>query len=784
MAILSFKSLIGNKDVSWWDGITRTFTRQTSTGGTLTLNKLGHQVDVLEAFGDGENYTTATIVKAINEIGSTNKVTLVFQPGTWIVSSAITFTANIEVYCPNGAVFTKSGTGTVTFNGPFSAGAYQVFSGFGAGDVTGLIEINSKWFGTLNTAITVISTNASSVKLNYAETLSANLTVPSTCALEITGDGSIAKASTYTLTINGPFSAGLYQVFSGFAAGDVTFGVGAVTKIHPEWWGIDGTSDEAEINAAINSVPSTSSNDTFNSRPEIILSGDYNIGSSPVSVAKNYLKIRTTGGALNQTVSGPVLNVGIASGVLYNDIDVNIVLTVNDADTKGVNVGLVRWSNIKANIKYNNASATATLNTALYIAVDASTGTYDNVFDINVWKCGWIIKAVTSDASAIPLQGNTFNVRSYICTNGLYLVGAKRNTFNFTTLELWNTAGTYFYLHENAYSTPVAVASNSFNINYIETHNTTANWWANVTIFDASASTINNTFNITGNGGGPFGMGGFLAPRGNTVIHTDSGFIDSPLITSFDFPQSKNYITTPCTFGTAYLSTITNDTTASPLGHTTAATITQTGAGGAARFVIIPATTEIENNQWTFSVWLKADQWQSGQLTITAYTNTLASSHSFSSTISLSTNWKRYTVSGIFNALADYDRIYVYIYPGYNAAGFVQTAYSWGAQLQKGGLTDYDTYGISPDIGDANVTLYAGAKRSIIQYATELTGNKTVTLSATGARPGDSWRIVRTGLGAFTLDVGGLKTIPSATAAFVDVIYDGSAFKLTGYGAL
>lgn len=54
----------------------------------------------------------------------------------------------------------------------------------------------------------------------------------------------------------------------------------------------------------------------------------------------------------------------------------------------------------------------------------------------------------------------------------------------------------------------------------------------------------------------------------------------------------------------------------------------------------------------------------------------------------------------------------------------------------------------------------------------------------TGAINGDRFRIVRTGLGAFTLDVGGLKTIPSATAAWADVEFTGSAWVLTGYGTL
>lgn len=97
---------------------------------------------------------------------------------------------------------------------------------------------------------------------------------------------------------------------------------------------------------------------------------------------------------------------------------------------------------------------------------------------------------------------------------------------------------------------------------------------------------------------------------------------------------------------------------------------------------------------------------------------------------------------------------------------------------------DRNVIGIANDRGDASATLLAGTDAPIQRWATVLGQNRTVTLNAT-ANKGDNFRIVRTGLGAFTLDVGpGLKTIPNATAAFVDVTYDGSAWVLTGYGTL
>jgi hypothetical protein len=91
---------------------------------------------------------------------------------------------------------------------------------------------------------------------------------------------------------------------------------------------------------------------------------------------------------------------------------------------------------------------------------------------------------------------------------------------------------------------------------------------------------------------------------------------------------------------------------------------------------------------------------------------------------------------------------------------------------------------MSGDRGDANVTLTATLSEEVQRFATTLTVNRTVTLSTTQAHKGAKFRVVRTGLGAFTLDVGGLKTIPSATAAFVDVAYDGTAWRLIGYGLL
>lgn len=99
---------------------------------------------------------------------------------------------------------------------------------------------------TINAAVSAIGATPSILLISSAQTLTASLTIPSTLTLQMLPGGSIVKASTYTLTINGDLVAGHYQVFSGFATGDVTFGAGAVKEAYLEWWGAvgDGIADD------------------------------------------------------------------------------------------------------------------------------------------------------------------------------------------------------------------------------------------------------------------------------------------------------------------------------------------------------------------------------------------------------------------------------------------------------------------------------------------------------------------------------------------------------------
>ena len=90
---------------------------------------------------------------------------------------------------------------------------------------------------------------------------------------------------------------------------------------------------------------------------------------------------------------------------------------------------------------------------------------------------------------------------------------------------------------------------------------------------------------------------------------------------------------------------------------------------------------------------------------------------------------------------------------------------------------------VGADVGDGNKTLTVGTDKAVQLWSTILTANRTVTLSTILAYEGAEFLILRTGLGNFTLDIGGLKIVPSSPlGTYTRVKYDGSAWILIAYG--
>ncbi len=145
---------IGEQDIKYYDGVTSTFTRDTSTGGKITLDKVGSEVDVLMVYGGGVNYTDAAIVSALTAIGATKQVTIILRPGTWLITDNLAISSNVNFRIAAGALLSIPTTKTLAINGPFEAGLYRVFNCVGTGKVVfgvgSVKEVYPQWFGAYN----------------------------------------------------------------------------------------------------------------------------------------------------------------------------------------------------------------------------------------------------------------------------------------------------------------------------------------------------------------------------------------------------------------------------------------------------------------------------------------------------------------------------------------------------------------------------------------------------------------------------------------------------------
>lgn len=206
MTEIMTKGLIGEQDLRRYAGDETTFTRPSSTGGTVQLNVIGYEVDALISFGAGGIYTSSTISKALAAIGTSQKATLVLRPGTWTISENVDWSAytNITLKVVPGAVISH-GAYTISWVGLLEAGLYPIFSGTGTITIAdgSATCVHPEWWDTstatlttaaINTAITTASGKAP-VWLMEGKTYSVNGRIALASDTVLTGGGTIQAAA-------------------------------------------------------------------------------------------------------------------------------------------------------------------------------------------------------------------------------------------------------------------------------------------------------------------------------------------------------------------------------------------------------------------------------------------------------------------------------------------------------------------------------------------------------------------------------------------------------------
>jgi len=104
---------------------------------------------------------------------------------------------------------------------------------------------------SLASDISAIGSTEMTLIVADTQTVSANVTTPSTLTIKVLQGGGFSVDATKTLTINGVLDAGKYTIFSGSGTVD---GYPKCSVVYPEWWGgrpDSGTTSSAAINSAL-----------------------------------------------------------------------------------------------------------------------------------------------------------------------------------------------------------------------------------------------------------------------------------------------------------------------------------------------------------------------------------------------------------------------------------------------------------------------------------------------------------------------------------------------------
>jgi hypothetical protein len=200
---------------------------------------------------------------------------------------------------------------------------------------------------TIAGAISAISTTPVQMTIPAGTwTVADNLTIPANVSLKVMKGATITVTGGKTLTINGPFDAGVYQVFA--TTGTVAFGPGTVKEVYPEWWATNttpGTTDMgAAIQAAVTSNPrgvvafgntSYKSTATITSTAGVWLKGS-GIGNTIITKAGDADLFALSGSAWNDqfAVTGMTVAPGtnMSSGAAFSIQDDSVVPTVTMED--------------------------------------------------------------------------------------------------------------------------------------------------------------------------------------------------------------------------------------------------------------------------------------------------------------------------------------------------------------------------------------------------------------------------------------------------------------------
>lgn len=191
-------------------------------------------------------------------------------------------------------------------------------------------------YADLDAAVTAIGATETTLRIQSAMSVGGTPTTPETLTLVFDRGGSLDFGAGETVTINGQLHAEPFQIFDSADLGDVDLSGSKIPESYPEWWGIDGTADEVEINKAIRAVGNykkvTLANPTYTTADPIVISGATGVILEKFTLNGNGAKITSTSTTDIMTVG----NADNASAVQFCNIQNIYLATTNTGAMNGI----------------------------------------------------------------------------------------------------------------------------------------------------------------------------------------------------------------------------------------------------------------------------------------------------------------------------------------------------------------------------------------------------------------------------------------------------------------
>lgn len=207
-------------------------------------------------------------------------------------------------------------------------------------------------------ALTDIGATPTRLVISTTVTLVANTTIPANIELDIQDGGSLSHGA-FTLTINGPFNAGWYQVFTG--AGAVTFGPQSVRAVTPLWWNanaVPGTTDMiGALNASMVSIPKTGGAPKIELPPSDLFISSKWVITDPVIVTGFGSLVSYTGASQTRIIKAAAMTTAALSttGVSIKLRDFAVIgLAGNTGDGIEILSNGVTLTNVRSNLMGGN----------------------------------------------------------------------------------------------------------------------------------------------------------------------------------------------------------------------------------------------------------------------------------------------------------------------------------------------------------------------------------------------------------------------------------------------